>query len=464
MLNGPAQPTRQRHVLILLLFLHTVNTYLDRVCISAAAGDIKTDLRLSDQMMGYVFGAFAVGYALFQIPAGWLSDRLGPRKVLAGVVLAWSLFTALTGAAWNLAGLLVVRFLFGVGEAGAFPGATRAFYTWLPVGERGLAQGLFHSGARAGAAVTLLTMPWLIGVLGWRWMFVTNGALGIAWALAWIGWFRDDPAQHRFTNAAELKHIQAGVKEDFVVSQRITFLQMATSPNMLLAMFQYVASNVTFFISFTWLLPYLQTRWGPEAVVWAPVPLVFGMAAQWTSGGLVTWLYRCGFRVGSRRAPAMGGFLLSTVGLILCVLAAPDSALAFVLCFGVAVFGVEMTISPSWAFCMDVGGERSGAVSGSMNMLGNLGAALSAILFPFFVSHVTLPTLGAKPGTADSFFVFAAGLNLLAALAWLGMNPGRKLGAAASTASQWIRAIAFALLIAGVVAALIYATFFLRKP
>jgi ACS family glucarate transporter-like MFS transporter len=441
MLSGVGKPTRQRHVLILLLFLHTVNTYLDRVCISAAAGEIKADLRLTDQRIGYVFGAFAPGYALFQIPAGWLSDRLGPRKVLAGVVLGWSPFTALTGAAWNMASLLVVRFIFGVGEAGAFPGATRAFHTWLPVGERGLAQGLFHSGARAGAAVTLLTMPWLIGVLGWRWMFVVNGALGIGWALAWLWWIRDNSQEHRFVNAAELRHIQAGVKEEFVVPRRITFLQMVTSPNMFLAMFQYVASSVTFFISFTWLLPSPQTRWGREAVVRAPVALVFGMLAQWASGGLVTWLY--GFRVGSRRGPAMSDFLLGALGLMLCASTASGSALAFVVCFGVAVFGVEMTISPSSALCMDIGGERSGAVSGSMNMLGNLGAALSAILFPFFVNHVTLPTLGAKPGTVASFFVFAAGLNLLAAAAWLGMNPRRTLDEAVSSAGQWMKAAGF---------------------
>ena len=145
--------TQQRYVLVLLLFLHTVNTYMDRVCISSAKGAMQSDISgLDDQMMGYVFGIFAIGYALFQIPAGWFSDRAGPRRALTIVVVVWSLFTALTGAVTTAISLLIVRFLFGVGEAGAYPGATRALYSWLPAKERGFGQGIFHSGARVGAA------------------------------------------------------------------------------------------------------------------------------------------------------------------------------------------------------------------------------------------------------------------------------------------------------------------------
>jgi len=129
--------TSKRYILITLLFFHTVHTYMDRICISAASGNIQTDLGISNQMMGYIFGVFALGYALFQIPSGWLADYYGPKKALTWVVMAWSSFTALTGTAWNTLSLLVIRFLFGVGEAGAFPGATRAFYNWVPARERG---------------------------------------------------------------------------------------------------------------------------------------------------------------------------------------------------------------------------------------------------------------------------------------------------------------------------------------
>jgi len=453
--------SRQRYVLIFLLFLHTVNTYMDRVCISAAGNSIQDDLDISDQMMGTVFGIFAVGYALFQIPAGWFADRFGPRRALAWVVILWSTFTALTGAAWNGISMLVIRFLFGAGEAGAFPGATRAFYGWLPANERGFAQGIFHSGARVGAAVSLFLMPLLISWIGWRWTFVANGVAGVIWGVAWLWWFRDDPAEHRFVNGAELQYIRQGMEAESGPSSEISFIQIVTSANMLLAMFQYVASNVTFFISFTWLLPYLAKRWGEGAVMLAPIPLIFGMLAQWTAAAVITWLYAKGFPVASRRVPAMAGFLVGALGLVLCTVVPAGSALAFVLCFGVAVFGVEMTISPSWAFCMDVGGDRSGAVSGAMNMLGNLGAAMSAILFPWFVHHVTLPVLAPAAGTANSFFAFAAVLNLTGAAAWLLMDPKRKLSDVASSRRALAKIFLFVVLVVLVVAALLYTQFFL---
>ncbi|MGH8021899.1 MAG: MFS transporter [Opitutaceae bacterium] len=446
------RPTHRRYILVGLVFLHTFNTYLDRVCISAAATDIQSDLSISDQMMGHIFAVFAIGYALFQIPAGWVADRFGPRKALGSVVAVWSVFTCLSGAAFNAVSLLVIRFLFGIGEAGAFPGATRALYAWLPARERGIAQGIFHSGARVGAALSLLFLPALIVLIGWRWTFVFAGATGIVWALAWVVWFRDDPAQHPRVDEAELALIRADQPaENFASPDATPLWSILTSSNLLLAMFQYAASNVTFFISFTWLLPYLQNRWGPEAAPLAPVPLVFGMFAQWISGSLVSQLHRRGFPIASRRAPAMVGFAVSAVGLGLCLLAAPNSPWAFVLCFSVAVFGAEMTISPSWAFCMDIGGRHTGAVSGAMNMVGNLGSAASAILFPWFIAHVTLPVVPGGSGSANSFFVFAAVLNLLAAGAWLGMNPLRT-AAESSPGRARLRVAIFIALMAVVVA------------
>ena len=445
------RPTHRRYILILLVFLHTLNTYVDRVCISAAANDIKGELVLTDQMMGHVFAMFAIGYALFQIPAGWLSDRYGPRLVLSGIVGIWSVFTALTGMVRSAVALLVIRFLFGAGEAGAFPGATRALYAWLPARERGIAQGIFHSGARVGAALSLLFLPWLIAQIGWRWTFVALGATGVVWTAVWYWWYRDNPADHRGVNAAELRLIRADLPAAGTNAKAGPLLwRILASSNLLLAMFQYAASNVTFFISFTWLLPYLQTRWGPETAKLAPIPLLFGVAAQWFSGFVVSTLHRHGAHVASRRVPAVMGFLVSAGGLVLCTVVAPDSPVAFVLCFGIAVFGAEMTISPSWSFCMDIGGVHSGTVSGAMNMVGNLGSAASAMLFPWFVAHVKMPVVAEQAGTANSFFIFAAGLNIAAASVWFLMNPLRPVDAA-SPARDRVRVAIFVLLIALVV-------------
>jgi ACS family glucarate transporter-like MFS transporter len=458
--------TRQRYLLVFLLFLHTVNTYLDRVCISSAKGAMQEDIPgLNDQMMGYVFGIFAVGYALFQIPSGWLSDRVGPRRALTIVVIVWSIFTALTGAVFTAISLLLVRFLFGVGEAGAYPGATRALYSWLPANERGIGQGIFHSGARIGAAVSLVLMPLVMNWLGWRGMFVANGLVGVLWGFVWWFWFRDRPEEHPRTNQAEVDLIQHGIKQAEATEQSsIPFIQVVTSANVLLAMFQYAASNITFFISITWLRPYLEEKWGSAAANLSAVPLLAGATSLWISGAMVTMLSRAGYPVGSRRIPAMIGFALGATGLLACTqFVGNASAIPLVICFSLAIFGVEMTLSPSWTFCMDIGGRRSGAVSGSMNMIGNLGAACSAVLFPFFVSRITMPGIAPEPGTAASFFAFAAAINVMAMLAWLMMNPLRKLKENISRNEIMFRVGLFILLIAVVSFAVIYTQIFMKK-
>ncbi len=418
---------------------------MDRACISSAANAMQQDLGIDPQRMGWIFGIFAIGYALFQIPAGGLADALGPRRVLAWIVGFWSLFTTLTAAAFNALSLGLIRLFFGIGEAGAYPGATRALQNWVPARERGLAQGFFHSGGRIGAAISLFLMPFLVMRIGWRLTFVVNGLVGIVWMIAWLLWFRDDPKDHPQVNAAELDYIRSGLTDPGVPSVKIPFAVTVTSGNMLLAMFQYVASNITFFISLTWLQPYLIRQWGDRAAYYASIPLIFGMFAHWTSGIVVTVLHGKGYPVGSRRITAVTGFIIGALGLILTTQAGDAGPLAFVLCFSIAVFGVELTLSPSWSFCMDIGGESSGAVSGAMNMLGNLGSAFSAIIFPYFMAHVTLPYFAEETGTANSFFVFAAVINVLAAIAWLFItrrrrlkNPSRRDKPACGWSSSWL--------------------------
>ena len=415
--------SRQRYILITILFFHTVNTYMDRVCIACAKSGIIEDLGISDEMMGWIFGVFAVGYAMFQVPSGWFADRFGPRKALTIVVSFWSTFTMLTGAAFNALSMLVFRFIFGVGEAGAFPGATRAFYRWLPVEERGIAQGINFSGSRIGAGVSYFFMPVLISLIGWRLTFVANGLVGIVWAVIWLWWFRDNPKDNSKISEAELDYIERGRKSDFVVSTKLSLAEIFTSLNMSLNMFQYFASNITFFVCLTWLPSYLEGTWGGRAKFYAAMPMFVAATANWLSGSLVTYLYKKGYHVGSRRIPAVIGFLLGAIGLILAT--QTQNLHLFVLFFSIAIFGVDMTLSPSWSFCMDIGGDKSGAVSGSMNMAGNIGSAVSAIIFPLFVNNITIPYFAPETGTANSFFAFAASLNVLAVVAWMLMDPHR---------------------------------------
>jgi ACS family glucarate transporter-like MFS transporter len=413
--------SRQRFVLIAILFFHSVNTLMDRVVISSAKDDIVLDLGISDQMMGYVFGIFALGYALFQIPSGWIADRFGARAALSAVVSIWSCFTMLSGAALNAVHMLVLRFSFGMGEAGAFPGATRAFYRWLPPKERGLAHGLNFSGARLGPAFALFVMPKLIRAIGWRLTFVLNGLLGIVWAVVWLWWFRDDPKDNKYINQAELDYIEAGqTQSDFADTSQVSFGQIFVSSNMLLAMVQYIASNMTFFVCFSWLAPYLREQWGRTGELYAPIPLLVAALAQWISGGLVTWLYNKGYHVGSRRIPAILGFVLGALGLLFATQA--TEILPFIISFSIAILGVDMTLSPSWSFCMDIGGSKS--------------------------------------GTANSFFVFAAVLNVTAIAAWLGMNPRREVNKNLSPAQVRFRLILYGLiLVGGAVGAVFYNVF-----
>ena len=201
-------PSRTRYTIVMLAIGLAIISYVQRVAISVAAGPIARDLHIPKGQMGLIFGAFGLSYALFEIPMGLLGDRLGVRRVLAQIVLAWSAFTALTGAAWNVASLYVIRFLFGAGEAGCFPNLTRMLSVWLPARERVKAQSLMWAFTRWGGAATpplaLLCITWF----GWRWAFVGFALLGLLWCAVFLFWFKNDPAEHPAVNAAERRKEQ----------------------------------------------------------------------------------------------------------------------------------------------------------------------------------------------------------------------------------------------------------------
>ncbi len=387
----------KRYGVVLFLFLLSMITYIDRVCISAAKDPIAAELALSDSAMGLVFSAFALGYALAQIPTGRLADRFGPRAALTGVVLAWSALTALTGAAWSLASMVVIRFLFGVGEAGAFPGSARAIVNWLPAGERGRANGVLFSGSRLGAALSFPLLTWMLGRWSWRPSFFILGGLGTAWAVVWFLWFRDRPA------GVAVAAVEEGPKVPLFRHKGIG-----------LAMAQYFATNFTTFLVLSWMLPYLKKQYqlsDSRAAVYSMVPLVMAASAQWLTGWMVDRLYRSSWRVWSRRLPAIAGFAASALALL--ALTQAGSAEAAIVWFAIAAFGADMTVSPSWVFCADIAGGKSGSVSGAMNMMGNLGSFVSANAFPF---------LFGLTGTASAYFVVTATMNLVAVFCWLRMK------------------------------------------
>ena len=412
----------KRYWLVVGTFSLSMLLYVDRICISSAKEGVTGDLGLSDTQFSWILSAFALGYALCQTPAGLLADRFGPRRILTAVVSFWSLFTGLTAAAWSFWSMLVFRFLFGAGEAGAFPGCARAFYSWLPMSERGLAQGINFSGSRLGAAFALPAVGAMIYAMGWRASFVVLAVVGFVWAVFWYGWFRDTPEEHPRISEEERDLIlrtrqQAATGEDD--TPPLTAGALLGSRNMWLAMFQYFCSNYTFFFCLSWMFPYLQERFelnSWQASLYGSIPLVCGAAGNWVSGTVVDWIYKHEQWILSRRLPAIVGFLLAAGGL-LGIIYASDVRVA-VGCLAVAVFGADMTLSPSWSLCIDVGRRNAGAVSGTMNMAGNI----SSFVTPLAFGYLLLWT-----GTTNSFFYVGATLNVLAVLAWLLLRPDRAL-------------------------------------
>ncbi len=401
-------------------FFITLILYIDRVCISSAKGAIASDLDLTDTQMGWVLAAFALGYALFQVPGGALGDKYGVRKVMSIIMLLWSLFTALTGMAKGYVTMLFYRFIFGAGEAGAFPNISRAAFSWVPINERGIFQGINFSGSRLGAAFALPLVAHLIELWGWRGVFYFFGAMGIGIAIVFYFVFRNKPEEHSGVSQQE---------KDYIISQRqqqkegevvdLPIAKILGSRNVLLAMWQYIGSNFIFFFMLTWLFPYIKEKYQLDMVTtgfYAMLPLLAGAVGNWVSGFLVDSLFKKGKWKQSRRIPAIIGFSLVVVGIISSLFM--TTALGAVLFLSVAIFGADMVLSPSWSFCIDIGKESAGKVSGMMNMAGNLGSFATALAFPYLQQWTD---------STDPFFYTAAVLAALSIICWLFMDPEKKL-------------------------------------
>ncbi len=404
-----------RYLLVLSTFLLTVLLYIDRACISAAKDDICSDLGFDLTDFGWVMAVFTLGYALFQVPSGKLADKFGPRGVVSGIVLIWSALTAVTGMAWSYASMLVIRFFFGAGEAGAFPSLSKVVYNWYPVKERGIVQGINFSGSRLGAAFALPLVAWMITVVGWRHSFLIFGGIGILYGILWLLLFKNKPEESKTLGEQEKKYIIDNRQEPSKVNGTIAFSKIIKSRNVWMTMIQYVCSNFTFYFTLTWMFPFVKEKFGlspVEAGLYSSIPLIAGAAGNWIGGILVDFLYRIkGIKL-SRKVPAIIGFSLAAFGMVMVTLSA-SSTMAVVF-LAIAVFGADMTLSPSWVFCIDIGKENAGAVSGTMNMAGNLGAFITIMAYPYLIEWT---------GSNVPFFYIAASLSVVAIIMWSFMNP-----------------------------------------
>jgi ACS family glucarate transporter-like MFS transporter len=407
--------THVRHKVLAMTVALGAITYLDRVSVSVTRPYIARDLNLSPTQMGYVFSAFYLAYALFEIPTGWWGDRIGTRRVLTRIVCWWSVFTVLTGVAFNYSSLVTIRFLFGCGEAGAFPNVTRTYARWFPRQERGTAQGLFFMGAHLTGGLTPLLVTALLVYMDWRSLFVLFGSIGFVWALAWYRWFRDSPAEHPGVGAAERELIQHGLGADAGPALEATEWKrlLANRTVVCLCLMYFTqAFGGTFYV--TWLPTYLASRGltGMTAGVLAGLPLILSAAAD-LLGGVATdrTARRLGLRLGRI---TIGGGALAAAGLFTIAgtfLASPVAAAVLIALGGASS---NFLLGAAWGTCLDIGGRRSGAVSAAMNTSGQVGAILSPILVAAVVRRFS---------NWSAPLYLAGVLFLLGAVCWLWVDP-----------------------------------------
>lgn len=406
MTNSLAQPDdypAARGKILWLVFTLTVITYLDRLAISAAMPALAAEFNLTPEQKGWVFSAFTFAYAAFEMPSGWLGDRFGARAALTRIVLWWSAWTALTGAAVGFWSLVVVRFLFGAGEAGAFPNIARAVSRWFNPQEQGRAMSVSFVGLAVGSAATVPLVVTLQERLGWRWTFVVCALLGVGWCLAWRRWFRDEPAE-----GAQV--IEA--------AQQVPWRVMLKSGNLWCIGLMYFAYGYGLYFYITWLPTYLleargfslsQTKW-LAALPWAVSAVGF-----WFGGWLTDWLtLRTGNLKWARCGVGAGGYAASAAVLLL-VARVEDRRVAALL-LALALGLQTTTISAAWAVCLDVGRRYAGVVTGFMNTVGNIGGAMAPLVVGYAVTRFGSWTL--------PFYVMAA-VFILGVVMWLLVDPRR---------------------------------------
>jgi MFS transporter, ACS family, glucarate transporter len=407
-------PTKARHVVTAFAVTLAVVTYIDRVAIAVAAPFISADLGLSRTQMAWALAAFGWAYAIFEIPGGWLGDRIGPRRVLMRIVLWWSAFTAATGWAWNATSLIVIRALFGAGEAGAFPNLTRVLTTWLPVKERERAQATLWLATRVSGAFTPVLVATLIAAVGWRRAFEIFGLIGVVWAIGFYWWYRDVPGEHPAVNQAELALLPPP-RETAIAHGGVPWRMIFSTPAVWLLSIQYMCLAYGWWFYINWLPTYLRDARGTSLRMGAlltGLPLLLGGLGCLVSAALIPrFARRTGSVAQARRIVAVTGFVGASACIFIFTGITDPVRAMFVL--GFAGFFNDFVMPAAWAGTMDIGGRYAGTVSGTMNMMGSVAGASSVLVVGYLLAWT---------GNWTVTFYVSAAIYLVGAVCWLFLD------------------------------------------
>jgi len=399
-----------------LLFALVFVMYLDRLCIAVAGPRMQQEMGISPSHWGWVIGVFALAYTLFEIPSGMLGDRIGPRRILTRIVLWWSAFTALTGATTNFRILLAVRFLFGAGEAGAFPNCASAVSRWVPVSERARAVSVFWTATAISGA---LTPPLVVSIEqshGWRAAFYAFGSLGIFWSVIWYWWFRDSPAEKTGISPEEKEKIGAPQLRS---GGGVRWSQLVRNPNFLrlLLMYHTYCWGAYFYLS--WLHTYLVRGRGlteNQMEIAAALPSCAGLVGVVAGGYLSDRLTRTHSLRFARCSIGSAGLILSGVLLLGATLTPNKWGAVALLTIGLGA--MDLMLPVAWSICVDAGGEHAGAISGAMNTAGQAGSLISSVAFGYWVEWY---------GSYDRALMPLAAMLIVSGCIFAGIDPSRKM-------------------------------------
>jgi sugar phosphate permease len=426
--NKQRQRVKTRHIILGVMCLMYFISYIDRVNIAVAGPLIRQEMGLTSVQLGLVFSAFAYPYAVMQIVGGWLADRFGPKLVLTVLSLIWGAATLATGFAGSIGMLVLLRLALGIGEGGAFPTATRAFTFWMPVRERGFAQGITHSFARLGGAVTPPLVLAVVAASGWREAFVLLGIASLAWTVLYLFVFTNSPDENRRVTPEETAEIGYRAGECARARKQPTPWRMLIH-RMWLVTFVDFCYGWLLWVYLTWLPSYLKESRGfdlKHLALFTALPLLAGVIGDTLGGVLSDRIYRITGKLRLARCSILVVGMGGSLAFLLPMVNAPSPIMA-VWFLTASFFFLEITNPVLWTLPLDIAGKYAGTAGGMMNTGFGIAGMVSPVAFGYLIQQT---------GSYNVPFTISAGLLAVGAVAALFIDTSKTVEADEARAAR----------------------------